>query len=156
MGPALTVADVLKKAIQREIDAQRLYSDLGARVPDPTARFVFSSLTQQEQHHQEILERYLGSGLGTGALDLRQVIDYRIAEHLDAPILTPDIKLSDIFLVAANREKASHEFYTALAELHPEGEIRLLLLKLASEEMGHKHTIESLFTEVAFPQTDGG
>ncbi len=156
MTPSLTVGDVLQTGIQREIEAQRLYTDLGRRVKEPAAQFALSTLVQQEKRHQEILQRYLGGGLGGGALDPKQVIDYRIAEHLEAPALTPDMKLSDIFLVAANREKASCDFYTSLADLHPDGETRLLLRKLASEELGHKQKVESMFTEVAFPQTDGG
>jgi rubrerythrin len=156
MTPSLTMADVLKTGIQREIEAQRLYTELGRRVADSAAQFAFATLAAQEQHHQEILEKYLSGGLKGGALDPREVIDYRIAEHLEAPALTPDMKLPDIFLVAANREKASHAFYSSLAELHPDGDIRLLLRKLASEELGHKQKVESMFTEVAFPQTDGG
>jgi rubrerythrin len=156
MTPSLTVTDVLKTGIQREIEAQRLYAELGRRVADSAAQFAFATLAGQEQRHQEILEEYLSGGLRGGALNLKDAIDYRIAEHLEAPAVTPDMKLPDIFLVAANREKASHAFYSGLAELHADGEIKLLLHKLASEELGHKQKVESMFTEVAFPQTDGG
>ena len=82
--------------------------------------------------------------------------DYRIAEKLDQPEISPDMKLRDTFLLAANREKASHEFYLNLAQLHPAGEVRRLLEELAAQELGHKQRVEFLYTEVAFPQTDGG
>jgi rubrerythrin len=70
--------------------------------------------------------------------------------------MTPDMNLKDVFLLAANREKASHEFYLSLARIHPAGKARRLLRRLASQELGHKHKVEFLYTEVAFPQTDGG
>jgi rubrerythrin len=62
----------------------------------------------------------------------------------------------DVFLVAAEREKASHEFYTKLAALQPEGELKQLLAKLAQEELAHKEKAEYLYCNAAFPQTDGG
>ena len=51
---------------------------------------------------------------------------------------------------------ASHEFYLSLAEIHPAGEIKRLLEELVAQELGHKQRVEFLYTEVAFPQTDGG
>ena len=83
-------------------------------------------------------------------------MDYKIAEHLDQPQISPDIKLKDVFLLAANREKASHEFYLSLAQIHPAGEVKRLIEELAAQELEHKQQVEFLYTEVAFPQTDGG
>jgi rubrerythrin len=154
-GPT-TIADVLKIGIQREIESQRLYGELGQKVSEPAARFAFSTLFQQEQRHQEILEKYLAGGIGEGALEIGSVIDYHIAQHLEPPVVTATMKLPDIFLLAANREKQANEFYSRLASLHPAGQTRMLLEKLASEELGHKLKVETIYTEVAFPQTDGG
>ena len=66
------------------------------------------------------------------------------------------MKLKDVFLLAANREKAAHTFYISFAALHPEGQVRKLLEDLAVQELEHKEKVEFLFTEVASPQTDGG
>ena len=66
------------------------------------------------------------------------------------------MKLKDAFLLAANREKASHELYLGLARIHPAGEVKRLLERLASQELKHKQRVEFLYAEVAFPQTNGG
>ena len=66
------------------------------------------------------------------------------------------MKLKDVFLLAAERERLAHEFYLSLAGVHPMGKVKQLLEELASQELGHKQTVETLYTEVAFPQTDGG
>ena len=66
------------------------------------------------------------------------------------------MKLKDVFLLAASREKASHEFYLSLAQIHPVGEVKRLVEGLAAQELEHKQRVEFLYTEVAFPQTDGG
>jgi rubrerythrin len=152
----LTMDDVLKKAIQKEIESQRLYADLSEKMSDQAARDAFMSLCHEEQRHQSILERYQRGDIKDGALSSGQVIDYRIAEHLDQPEVTPGMKLPDVFLLAANRERASHELYLGLAEIHPAGQARRLLEELASQELKHKQKVEFLYTEVAFPQTDGG
>jgi rubrerythrin len=152
----MTLSDVLNKGIQREIESQQLYSDLERRVKESAAKYAFEILVKEEHRHQQILEQYLKGGLTKGALDIKQVVDYRIAEHLQQPGIRPEMTLPEIFMLAANREKESNQFYLGLASIHPAGETKQLLEKLASEELGHKSKVESLYTQVAFPQTDGG
>ena len=156
MATQLTLKEVLEKAIQKEIDSQRLYSDLSQKMTDGTTKDAFQELARQEQGHQTLLEKYLRGELRQGALSQGQVVDYKIAEHLDQPEISPDMKLKDVFLLAADREKASHEFYLGLAQIHPAGEVKRLIEGLAAQELGHKQRVEFLYTEVAFPQTDGG
>ena len=85
-----------------------------------------------------------------------QAVDYKIVEHLAQPEISPDMKLKDVFLLAAEREKASHELYLGLAGVHHAGEMKRLFEEFAAQELEHKQRVEFLYTEVAFPQTDGG
>ncbi|OGO20932.1 MAG: hypothetical protein A2Z15_00695 [Chloroflexi bacterium RBG_16_50_11] len=147
---------VLDKAIQKEIEAQELYLRLSKMVVEESARDMFLELSKVEKKHENLLRDYAQGKLREGALKNDHVLDYRIAEKLDQPPITPDLKLKDALLLAANREKASHEFYISLAAEHPPGEIKKLLEELASQELAHKHRVEDLYTEVAFPQTAGG
>jgi rubrerythrin len=156
MPTKLTVQSVLKKAIAKEIESQRLYQNLSRRMTDDVARDAFLQLSREEKGHEELLRKYQRGELGVGGLAPESVLDYKIAEYLDQPAVTPGIALKDIFLLAANREKASHDFYVSLAAAHPEGEIKNLLERLATQELKHKRKVEFLYTEVAFPQTDGG
>jgi rubrerythrin len=43
-----------------------------------------------------------------------------------------------------------------LANLHANGDLREMLLKMANEELKHKEKMEYLYTNTAFPQTSGG
>ncbi|MBI2288435.1 MAG: ferritin family protein [Chloroflexi bacterium] len=156
MVTQITFKELLGKAIQREIESQRLYTSLNQKVNEPAAKDAFQELARQEKGHQNWLEQYLRGEFKAGILGSDRVIDYKIAEHLDQPAILPDMKLQDTFLLAANREKASHDFYISLANIHPTGEIKRLLNELASQELTHKQRVEFLYTEVAFPQTDGG
>lgn len=85
---------------------------------------AFQELVRQEQGHQNWLGQYLRGELKEGALSSGQAIDYKIAERFDQPEISPDMRLKDAFLLAANREKSSHEFYLSLAQIHPDGEVK--------------------------------
>ena len=156
MVSQLTVRKVLEKAIQKEIESQQLYRNLSQKMTDEAAKDAFRELTRQEQGHQALLEKYLRGELKEGALKREQVLDYKIAEHLEQPEISLRMELKDVFLLAANREKASHEFYLSLAGVHSSGQVKRLLEELASQELEHKQRVEFLYTETAFPQTDGG
>jgi rubrerythrin len=156
MAARLTVQAILEKAIEKEIESQQLYEGLSQKVTKAAARDAFITLKREEQGHEELLRRYLSGGLGEGGLGKEQVLDYKIAEYLEQPEITPGMGLADVFLEAASREKASHEFYLSLARVHPAGKVKSLLEQLAAQELRHKQKVEFLYTEVAFPQTDGG
>jgi rubrerythrin len=156
MVSKFTLEKILERAIQKEIDSQNLYRTLSNGVKDRYARDALRDLAKYEKEHQLVLERYRRGELKEGTLSKDNVIDYRIAEYLEQPEISPDMGLKEVFLLAANREKASHEFYLSLAGIHPQGEVRRMLKRLAAQELEHKQKVESLYTDVAFPQTDGG
>jgi rubrerythrin len=156
MATRLTVQTVLKKAIEKEIEAQHLYQELSQKMTDAVAKDAFLQLSNEEKGHEQLLRKYLRGEIGAGGLKKDHVLDYKIAEYLDQPEITPDMALKDVFLLAANREKASHDFYLSLAAVHPYGGVRRLLEQLAEQELEHKHKVEFLYNEVAFPQTEGG
>ena len=156
MAENTTLKAILDMAIQKEIEAQELYRRLYWKVVEDAAKTMFLELSKVEKKHENLLRDYAEGKLQEGALKSDHVLDYRIAEKLDQPPISPDMELKDVLLLAANREKASQEFYVSLAAAHPPGDIKKLLEELASQELGHKHRVEDLYTEVAFPQTDGG
>jgi len=154
--PEITLQEVIDQAILREERAYAFYEKLMAAVADRASQDTLAFIAKEELHHKEILERYARGELGQDALSLREVVDARVVEALGPPDVTERLDQKDIFLVAAAREKASHAFYTKLAELQPEGELKKLLSKLAQEELSHKEKAEYLYCNAAFPQTDGG
>ena len=124
MVTQLTLEEVLERAIQKEIESWHLYSDLSQKMTDEAAKDAFQKLARQEQGHQQLLEQYLHGELRGGTLSRGQAMDYRIAEHFEQPEISADMKLKDVFLLAANREKSSHELYLGLARIHPAGEVK--------------------------------
>jgi rubrerythrin len=154
--PELSIDEVLRKAIEKEIESQELYSELGQKMNEAAAKETFEKLTQQEKAHQQLLEQLLRGEVGEGDLIKGHPVDYKITEHFEQPEISPDLKLKDVFLLAASREKAAQELYLDLAQLHPSGEVKSVFTMLATQELQHKEKMEFFYTEVAFPQTDGG
>ncbi|MCK9229501.1 MAG: ferritin family protein [Syntrophales bacterium] len=148
--------DVIDIAIEREEEACAFYRDLYSRVEDETARETLDFLSKEEKKHKEFLMQYKAGTAGSGGLRMVEFIDYKIAEHLDAPDIEKNMESKDVYLVAAHRELNSYTFYRSLADLHPRGDVKNMLLRIASEEMKHKEKVEYLYSNTAFPQTAGG
>ena len=147
---------VIDVAIEREEEAYAFYMDLHDRVNDPTARDTLEFLAREEQKHRDFLIAYRDGRVAAGGLRMTESVDYKIAEHLDEPDIEKDMESKDVYLVAAHRELSSYNFYRSLADIHPNGEVKDVLLRIASEEMKHKEKVEYLYSNTAFPQTAGG
>ncbi|MBE9546502.1 MAG: ferritin family protein [Proteobacteria bacterium] len=143
-------------AIEREEEAYGFYMGLHDRIEDKSVKDTLKFLADEEQKHKEFLVSYREGRYGSDSLRLTDVVDYKIAEYLEEPDIKKDMDSKDVYLVAAHRELQSYNFYKALADLHPDGEAKKMLLKMANEEMKHKEKVEYLYSNTAFPQTAGG
>jgi rubrerythrin len=152
----MTTEEILKRAITFEELSYNFYMRLRDLVLDAMTKDTLEYLAREEVHHREFLEQYVRGELPGPGLGLTAVHDSKIAEAFESPEPAPDLPLKDAFLLAAEKEKKSHEFYSKLAALHPEGEIHDLLTRLAREELAHKEKVEYLYVNAAFPQTSGG
>jgi rubrerythrin len=150
------ISMVIDMAIEREEQAFAFYRGLSEKVQDQTARDTLLFLSGEEQKHKEFLERYRDGEYGPEALRMTDVVDYRLAEHLASPDIKENMETKDVYLVAAHRELNSYHFYKSLAEMHPDGNAKTILLRMANEEKKHKEKVEYLYSNTAFPQTDGG
>lgn len=147
---------VIGMAIQKEEQSYEFYTTLQSKVHDPDARDTLAYLAGEEIKHKEFLIRYREGGLGPESLRMSHVVEYHVAEHLDAPEIQDGLEPKDAYLLAAHRELRSYNFYTALADIHPNGPLREMLTRMANEELRHKEKVEYLYSNTAFPQTDGG
>jgi rubrerythrin len=147
---------IIDMAIEREEQAFAFYQLLLGKVEDKTAKETLEFLSNEERKHKAFLEKYRKEGFGPQGLRMTDVVDYRIAEHLATPDVKKNMESKDVYLVAAHRELNSYNFYKSLAELHPPGDAKTILLRIANEEKKHKEMVEYLYSNTAFPQTDGG
>lgn len=150
------VSEIIDIAIRREEEAYDFYMDIHAKVTEAGVKNTLEFIAGEEKKHRAFLVKYRDGGFGVDALRMNDPVDYMIAEHLEEPEVTADLRSEDVYLVAAHRENRSYRFYTDLAALHTDGDLNEMLLKIASEELKHKEKMEYLYANTAFPQTSGG
>ncbi|OGK09485.1 MAG: hypothetical protein A2W80_04475 [Candidatus Riflebacteria bacterium GWC2_50_8] len=150
------LSEILDTAIAREEGAYFFYLDLIERAESKEAKETLGFIAEEEKKHRRFLVDYKSGKKGNTELSMATPVDYKIAEHLDEVEPNKQLSSSDIYLIAAHREKRSNQFYTELAAMHADPEMKNLLLKMASEELKHKEKMEYLYSNTAFAQTAGG
>ncbi|HQL00003.1 MAG TPA: ferritin family protein [Smithellaceae bacterium] len=147
---------IVEKAIANEDEANRFYQALADKVTDPAAKDTLLYLAKEELKHKAYLERYRQESFISNATEIDKIPDCRVAEFAGSPGVSYNLGSKEAYLLAAARELNSYNLYAGMAALHPEGDIRNMLLQMANEELKHKEKVEYLYSNTAFVQTDGG
>ncbi len=150
------LSEIIDLAIQREEEAYDFYMDIFKKLEDPSIKDTVEFIAKEEKKHKAFLVNYREGDYGPEALRMTDVVEYKISEYLEEPEITAETKREDVYLIASHRESRSHQFYTELANMHGEGDLKEILLKMANEELKHKEKMEYLYANTAFPQTAGG
>ncbi|HOX42039.1 MAG TPA: ferritin family protein [Myxococcota bacterium] len=142
--------ELLAKAIEREVEAMEFYNGLALRSKDPFVKDLFADLAKQELGHQEVLERFRFDD--TLQMDFEKVEDWKIAETVQTPELSLEMKPRDAIALAMKKEEAAAKLYTDLARSCKSAAHKNLYLNLAAMELGHKHRLENVFIDVGYPE----
>jgi rubrerythrin len=148
--------EIINRAIKREEEAYTFYMDIHSKVDDPNVKETIQWIAGEEKKHKAFLLDYRDGKYGVKPLRMTEVVLFKIAEYQEEPEIARNMRSEDVYLVAAHRELRSYQFYTELAQIHPDGEVKNLLQKMANEELRHKEKMEYLYSNTAFPQTSGG
>jgi rubrerythrin len=149
----MTVEEILREAIQGEIESHELYSNAIEMVTQEHVKEALRQLAQEELGHKATLERLLVSpgSMRRGVRQLQQapIQDYKIGDHLVVKPLGPDSTFQDVCIFASRKEQQSYELYRGLAEQN-QGEIRDLFAAMAKDELRHKNLVEGWYEEVIY------
>ena len=150
--PDNAIQDILRTAVQREIDAHTLYSTTAEKTQAPHAKEILQELAAQELGHRKRLESLLAGNAFRVVTrsQQKQVQDLKITDYLVEVPLTPDSDFQDILIVAGKREKGSHDLYAALSKVSEDADTAKLFDFLSAEELAHKNRIESLYEEIVY------
>ena len=140
---------ILSMAIGNEIAAHNFYKDICERTNDKNLKSTFAELAEEERKHKLILEGFLA---GSKPLHFAGVTDYKVAETVEKPKPTIDMKPADAIALAMKEEEEAMKMYQALADSSTTPDQKETFLALAGMEQGHKVKLEELFTAMAFPE----
>ena len=147
---------IIEKAIANEEEAHQFYLNLSAAVADLSTKDTLLYLAKEEQNHKNYLLKYRQEGFILQATQMDKTANHKITEFLQPPSIKAEMDSKDVYLLAAARELNAYNLYRGMAAIHPSGEIKDMLLKMAEQELNHKEKVEYLYSNAAFVQTDGG
>jgi len=148
-----TIEEILREAIQGEVESYELYTNAVNLVKAEHVRQTLQQLAQEELGHKATLERMLASpgSVRRAVKRIQQtpIQDYKIGDYLVVRPLGPDSTFQDVCIFASRKEQQSYELYRDLAEQN-EGEIRDLFEAMAKDELRHKNLVEGWYEEVVY------
>ncbi len=142
--------EILNAAIEGEIEAHQFYLEVSQRITQPHLRDMFAAFAQEELKHRQILENFRDNE--KARLAFATVPDLKVAETVDAPRLSLDMKPADAIALAMKKEQAAMEHYTNLARACEDGGQREIFEQLAAMERQHKHRMEQAFVDIGYPE----
>ncbi len=141
---------IISVAIGNEEEAYLFYRDVAANTKDKNIASIFEGFAKDELSHKVLLNSYLSGTVKPLEFDV--VKDYKVAESLEMPKLTIDMKPGDAIALAMKKEEEAMRMYDGFAALSTDGEQKAAFLGLARMEQGHKTKLEDLYVGVAFTE----
>jgi rubrerythrin len=142
--------DIIKQAIANEVEARKFYDQAAKTLTDPYLKSLFNDLAEEEKKHRDILTKIISSD--TIDRYFSESRDFKVAETMDEPELSMDMKPADAFALAMKKEEAAMKQYTEMANMCDDDGKRQVFLDLAAMERDHKLKMESAFIDIGFPE----
>jgi len=151
----MTVEEILREAIQGEVESHELYTNAVGMVQAGHIKDLLRELAQEELGHKVALERMLADAdqlqWQVSELQAAPIQDYRIGDHLVAQPLGSDSTFQDVCIFASHKERESYELYKGMAA-QSTGAVRELLEAMAKDELRHKNMVENWYEEVVYQE----
>jgi rubrerythrin len=141
-----SVDEILDFAIEREVEANKFYGELAARMENPVMCDVFEEFAKEELGHKARLE---AMKKGKVAIEEERVSSLGIADYVVDVEPQPDMSYADALMLAMRKEKASYRLYLDLAAVAEAEELTESFLALAQEEAKHKLRFEIEYDDFA-------
>jgi rubrerythrin len=135
----LSIKKLLGMAARAEIDSQKAYKKLAARVTNPLLKEKFSLLAFEEKKHEQYVRGFFRSLYKNKKIEIPKSVDQAL---LPSVIIKPSSSLTDILYQATASERSAQDFYHNLAGRFKAGKKRLLEY-LSSVEKGHYMMLKS-------------
>jgi rubrerythrin len=141
-----TVEEVLRKAIQSEVETRVYYQALSERTADPAVRKRLLQLADGELVHRAKLERRYRETIGAAPPDPQPV-------RVDLPPDVADLDLRRALKHALERERDSESYFRHMAErMPPPTELGKLFVEMAEIEWKHKTELQAEYDACVAPE----
>ena len=131
-----TVEEVLRKAIQAEVETRLYYQKMAERTDVPEVRKRLLQLADGELVHRARLERRYRELVGHAPPDPQMAT-------VELPPEIADLDMPRALKHALERERDSESYFRFMAERVPETELGRLFMELAETEWKHKTDLQA-------------
>lgn len=138
--------EILDFAIAGEVEANKFYADLAAKMDSGAMKKVFEDFAAEEAGHKAKLE-----AVKKGQLEMsigQDMPNLGIADYAVDIEPTPGMSYADALILAMKKEKAAYRLYLDLAAAAGTEELTDLFLALSQEEAKHKLRFEIEYDDV--------
>lgn len=131
-----TVEEVLRNAIQSEVETRVYYQTLAERAATPEVRKRLLQLADGELVHRARMERKYRETIGQAPPDPQPAT-------VEIPPETTNLDLPRALKLALERERDSESYFRFMAERVPDTELGRLFMELAETEWKHKTDLQA-------------
>jgi len=143
-----TIEKVLQVGAEMELESYTLYTETAEKSTYPGAKKMLSELAADEKRHREYFLKGLEDPKNLKMRTIKESIpDLKITDQLVKVPLDP---MADY--PAAQREKATHDFYVEVARRFKGTELSEFLNNFAKEELRHKYLLEKEYDDVVLKE----
>src|SRR5262245_18380660 len=141
-----TVEEVLRKAIQSEVETRLYYQAVAERSAHAAVRKRMQQLADGELVHRAKLERKYRDMVGNTPPEPEPV-------NIDLPSDVADLDLRHALKLALERERDSESYFRHMAErMPPPTELGKLFVELAEMEWKHKSDLQAEYDSTGAPE----
>jgi rubrerythrin len=141
-----TVEEVLRKAIQGEVETRAYYQQMAERAGSPEVRAKMLGYADAELVHRAKLERKYRETIGHNPPD-------PLPPTVDLPFDLVNLDMARALKHALERERDSESYFRFMAERVPDTELGRLFMELAEIEWKHKTDLQAEYdATVADPE----
>jgi rubrerythrin len=137
-----TPEEVLRKAIQEEVNSREYYARLAKAVRSPEAKRRLEHLADEQLLHRAKLERKYRDTIGKEPPEPEPPV-------AEIPSDAADLDLVRVVKLALENERDSESTYRFLAERVPDSDLGRLFLELAELEWSHKTELQNEYDRIA-------
>ena len=141
-----TVEEVLRKAIQSEVETRVYYQKLAERAGSTAVRMRLLQLADVELVHRAKMERKYKEAVGQNPPEPEPV-------NIEIPYDVTDLDMSRALKLALERERDSESYFRFMAERVPgHTELGRLFMELAEIEWKHKTELQAEYDATGDPE----
>lgn len=143
--PGTPSEEIIKFAIEKEIEAAAFYEHLAGKVKNPVMKDAVLTMADEERKHERILSNLTPKQLG--AFTEPAIEDFKISDYMIEPPASDDIKYPDLLVIAMKREEKAYQMYADLEQRAADDATRKVFSLLKTEEIKHKRKLEAEYED---------